>query len=357
MKRQAARKRPDHRNGVTIRDVARAANVSVSTVSHVLSGKRPTSAGTRQRVEAVVAQLGYRPNAMAQSLVWRRSFALGLIIPDISNPYFPALARGVEDHVRRRGYTLMLGNSDYDPAREHAYLELLHSRQLAGVIYCAGEATSRTGEQLQRARQGGRAVVLVHALMSGVPSVCVDNYQGGQLAAAHLLGLGHRAIGLVSALPGDAALEQRETGFRQAVEAAGIASGHSDIPIVYGNHQIDGGRRATEELLQRQPGLTALFVMNDMMALGALQAAKALGRRVPQELSVVGFDDIPFAALASPPLTTVRQPIRELGEHAAELLLALIENASPEEASPPCIVLPTELVVRGSTGRAPIASR
>jgi len=121
------------RQGVTIRDVARAANVSISTVSHVLSGKRPTSGQTRQRVEDVIARLGYRPNRVAQSLVWRRPFALGLIIPDITNPYFPAFALGAEDRVRQGGYTLVLGNSEYDPAREVSYLELVRSQQLAGA--------------------------------------------------------------------------------------------------------------------------------------------------------------------------------------------------------------------------------
>jgi LacI family transcriptional regulator len=125
---------PRHSPDITIRDVARAANVSISTVSHVLSGKRPTSGPTRRRVEAVVERLGYRPNRVAQSLVWRRPFALGLVIPDITNPYFPAFARGVEDRVRERGYTLVLGNSAYDAEREQSYLELVRARQLAGAI-------------------------------------------------------------------------------------------------------------------------------------------------------------------------------------------------------------------------------
>ncbi len=356
MVRRTAKKHPERRSEVTIRDVARAANVSVSTVSHVLSGKRPTSATTRQRVEAVVARLGYRPNAMAQSLVWRRSFALGLIIPDISNPYFPALARGVEDYVRRRGYTLVLGNTDYDESRERGYLDLLRANQLAGVIYCLGEAGGCMTEQLLSARQEGRAVVLVHEEVPGVPTVCVDNYQGGRLAAEHLRALGHSAVGLISALPMDAAISQREAGFRETM-AAGPGSTPRDVVVAYGDHQIEGGRRAAAELLKRTPRLTALFVLNDLMALGALQAATTAGRKVPEELSIVGFDDIPFAALASPPLTTVRQPIRELGERAAELLLRMVENGPLSDirqmTEQPAVVLPATLVVRGSSGPAP----
>src|SRR5918912_572977 len=149
--------------GVTIRDVARATNVSISTVSHVLSGKRPTSGQTRRRVEAVIEQLGYRPNRVAQSLVWRRPFALGLIIPDITNPYFPAFARGAEDRVRDRGYTLVLGNSDYDPQREFSYLDLVRSQQLAGAIYCLGDEMSPILAELHRVIEEGLAVVLVHS--------------------------------------------------------------------------------------------------------------------------------------------------------------------------------------------------
>ncbi len=341
-------------SAATIRDVARAANVSVSTVSHVLSGKRPTSVSTRRRVEAAVARLGYRPNAVAQSLVWRRSFALGLVIPDIANPYFPALARGVEDGVRARGYTLVLGNSDYDMSREVAYLELLRARQLAGAIYCVGdEASSTTAELCRAAGAEGLPIVLVGSRTPGLTTVCADNRLGGRLAAEHLLALGHDALGLVSALPLDAAIMEREAGFRDALVGAGRLAPPAGIPTAYGDHQIVGGRRALAELLERAPGITAVFVLNDLMALGALDAARAVGRRVPQELSIVGFDDIPFAALASPPLTTVRQPIRQLGERAAELLLGLIDEArSPEarrRAEPSAVTLPTELVVRGST--------
>src|SRR5262245_36958422 len=177
---------------VTIRDVARAANVSISTVSHVLSGKRPTSGQTRLRVEQVIERLGYRPNRVAQSLVWRRPFALGLIIPDITNPYFPAFALGAEDRVRQRGYTLVLGNSEYDAMRETSYLELVRSQQLAGAIYCLGDELSPILAQIQRAVDEGLAVVLVHSPMKSVPTVCADNRQGGRLAAQHLLDLGHQ---------------------------------------------------------------------------------------------------------------------------------------------------------------------
>src|SRR5215472_17883041 len=183
--------------GVTIRDVARAANVSISTVSHVLSGKRPTSGQTRLRVEAVIQRLGYRPNRVAQSLVWRRPFALGLIIPDITNPYFPAFALGAEDRVRERGYTLVLGNSEYDSERESSYLELVRSQQLAGAIYCLGDEMSPILPQLQRAVGEGLAVVLVHSPMPSVPTVSADNRQGGRLAAEHLLSLGHTQIGII----------------------------------------------------------------------------------------------------------------------------------------------------------------
>lgn len=342
-------------NTVTIRDVARAANVSISTVSHVLSGKRPTSGATRQRVEDVIKRLGYRPNRVAQSLVWRRPFALGLIIPDIRNPYFPAFALGAEDRVRQRGYTLVLGNSEYDSSREASYLELVRSQQLAGAIYCLGDEMSPILAQIQRAVEEGLPVVLVHSPMPSVPTVCADNRQGGRLAAQHILNLGHRQIGIVSALPLDEGMADREGGFLDVLREAGMAVDRASVPSMYGDHQINGGRQATIELLEHAPKLTAIFVLNDLMALGALDAARASGRGVPGDISIVGFDDIPFAALANPPLTTIGQPIRQLGEQAADLLLRVIDDGVlPQEASvQPNVLLPNELIVRGSTAPPP----
>jgi LacI family transcriptional regulator len=343
-------------SAITIRDVARAANVSISTVSHVLSGKRPTSGSTRRRVEDVIQRLGYRPNRVAQSLVWRRPFALGLIIPDITNPYFPAFALGAEDRVRQRGYTLVLGNSEYDPEREASYLDLVRSQQLAGAIYCLGDEMSPIVADLKRAVEEGLAVVLVHSPMATVPTVCADNRQGGRLAAQHLLDLGHREIGIISALPLDEGMADREGGFLDQLREVGMAVDRTAVPSMYGNHQIEGGRQATMELLDHAPNLTAIFVLNDLMALGALEAARSSGRRVPTDLSIVGFDDIPFAALANPPLTTVGQPIRQLGEQAADLLLRVIEDGlaqTVQSSAQPNVLLPNELIVRGST--APLA--
>jgi LacI family transcriptional regulator len=339
---------------VTIRDVARAANVSISTVSHVLSGKRPTSGQTRQRVEEVIERLGYRPNRVAQSLVWRRPFALGLIIPDITNPYFPAFARGAENRVRDRGYTLMLGNSDYDPRRESSYLELVRSQQLAGAIYCLGDEMSPVLPELQRAVEEGLALVLVHSPMPRVATVCADNRQGGRLAAEHLLSLGHRSIGIISALPLDEGMADRESGFLEALRQAGFAVDRASVPLMYGDHQIEGGRQATIDLLNDTPSVSAIFVLNDLMALGALEGARESGRRVPEDLSIVGFDDIPFAALANPPLTTVGQPIGQLGEQAADLLLAVIEGGGFQDggSEPMSVQLPNALVVRQSTAPA-----
>ncbi len=339
---------------VTIRDVARAANVSISTVSHVLSGKRPTSDQTRLRVEQVIEQLGYRPNRVAQSLVWRRPFALGLIIPDITNPYFPTFALGAEGRVRQRGYTLVLGNSEYDATREESYLELVRSQQLAGAIYCLGDEMSPILPQLQRAVEEGLAVVLVHSPMPSVPTVCADNRQGGRLAAEHLLSLGHTQLGIISALPLDEGMADRETGFLDLLRECGMSVDRVSVPVMYGNHQIEGGRLAMTELLGHAPNVTAVFVLNDLMALGALEAARELARRVPDDLSIMGFDNVPFAALANPPLTTVGQPIRELGEQAADLLLDVIEhgaNWTVDSSTQPNVLLPNEVIVRGSTAR------
>lgn len=342
------------RASVTIRDVARAAEVSVSTVSHVLSGNRPTSRLARQRVQAAIEQLGYRPNEMARSLVLRRSFALGLVIPDISNPYYPALALGAEHRMREEGYSLVLGNTEYDHRREAAYLELLRTRHLGGLIYCPGGDLSPIFADLRRVVADRLPLVLVHSPTPGIPTVCADNQQGGRLAAEHLLRLGHTRLGIVSGLPLDEALADREEGFTRALAERGLATDRSSVPVTYGDHQIGGGRAAMASLLSAEPRVTAVFVLNDMMALGALEAARAVGRRAPGDLSIVGFDGIPFSELANPPLTTVAQPIRQLGERAAELLLSLArDRPAGEVGDAPSVVLPNRLVARGSSGPAP----
>jgi LacI family transcriptional regulator len=197
--------------------------------------------------------------------------------------------------------------------------------------------------------------------MASVPTVCADNRQGGRLAAQHLLDLGHRAIGIISALPLDEGMADREGGFLDVLREAGLNVDRSAVPAMYGDHQIEGGRLATAELLSHAPDLTAVFVLNDLMALGALEAARAANRRVPTDLSILGFDDIPFAALANPPLTTVGQPIRELGKQAADLLLRVIEDgvtlvAEVADSAQPNVLLPNELIVRQSTAAPRAAS-
>src|SRR5262249_10311137 len=173
------------------------------------------------------------------------------------------------------------------------------------------------------------------------PTVCADNRQGGRLAAQHVLGLGHRAIGIVSALPLDEGMADREAGFLDVLREAGMGVDRTAVPSMYGNHQIEGGYQAMIDLLEHGPHLTAVFVLNDLMALGVLEAARASGRRVPADISVIGFDDIPFAALTNPPLTTVGQPIRQLGEQAADLLLRVIEEgvATVDHTSQPNLAL------------------
>jgi LacI family transcriptional regulator len=252
----------------------------------------------------------------------------------------------------------VLGNSEYDSRREASYLELVRSQQLAGAIFCLGDEMSPIVADLQHAVEEGLAVVLVHSPMPSVPTVCADNRQGGGLAAQHLLDLGHREIGIISALPLDEGMADREAGFLDVLRRAGMNVDRTAVPTMYGDHQIDGGRDATIELLDHAANLTAIFVLNDLMALGALEAARSSGRQVPSDLSIVGFDNIPFAALANPPLTTVGQPIRQLGEQAADLLLRVIEEGlgpTVETPAQPNVLLPNELIVRGSSapvGRA-----
>ncbi|MHB8619698.1 MAG: LacI family DNA-binding transcriptional regulator [Chloroflexota bacterium] len=331
----------------TIRDVAREASVSVATVSHAFSGNRPINQATRDRIREIADLLGYRPNHLAQSLVRRKTLTLGLVIPDITNPYFPALARGAEDAARERGYALVLGNSNYHLEREGSYVEMLRRQQLAGLVLAP---TSQESSAHFTSRAAHRwPIVWLHGAPPGDWTVIkIDNRGGGALAARHLIGLGHRNVGLILGRPVDSAMRDRRDGFFQALSEAGIRP--DGVAEATGDHHMDGGYDAACSLLLDHPATTAIFALNDLMALGAIRAAEQAHRSVPGDLSIVGFDNIPFAEMSTPPLTTIEQPAAELGARAVNLLVDLVEGrADPDQRA----ILSTRLIERRSTSRAP----
>jgi LacI family transcriptional regulator len=333
----------------TIRDVAERAGVSTTTVSHVINGTRKVEPATAARVDAAIVELDYRPNALARSMRRGRTQTVGVVLPDIANPFFGDLARSLEDHMFEAGYSAIICNSDGDGAKEARYLEVLLSKQVDGLLLVAA---SQPPEGLLGLAQRGTPTIVVDRELDepSFSQVLVANHHGGRLAGQHLLALGHRDIGVIAG-PGDLGTSARRLqGFRAALAEAGI-----DLPprrVARGDFRAASGRAAMEGWLQAGSPPTAVFAENDLMAIGALSAAHAAGVDVPGEISVVGFDGIAFGADVTPPLTTVSQSIDDMASAAIELLF---ERLRDQAALPRLLELPVALSVRGSSGPPPAA--
>lgn len=325
--------------------MARLAGVSQSTVSRVFNASGYVSEQTRRRVMAAAESLGFRPNYLARSLVSKATRTLGLVIPDITNPFFPAVVRGVEETALSRGYTVVLTNTGNDVQREIGALEHLREKWVDGLIVVpqADEA-----QHLADVVAAGLPLVLIDRIPGqlNVDAVRVDNVRGAHLAVRHLLALGHRHIGHVAGPEWSSTGRDRLLGYRQALADAGLP--YDPSLVVAGNFDFDSGFAAARELIRRNPRPTAIFAGNDLMALGVLHAASEAGLQVPGDLAVVGFDDILPAALVSPPLTTVAQPTYRMGAQAAAMLLDRLEGAWSGPGRQ--VVLEPELVIRRSCG-------
>jgi len=336
---------------VSIADVATRAGVSRTTVSHALSGKRKVSDDVRVRVEDAMTALGYVPSRSAQSLASGRTRILGLIVPDIGNEFFAELTRWVEMAAVELGYNVILCTTGFDHGREMKYLTTIRSRAVDGLIYAAGSppSTSELGAIL-----GDLPLVLVDEEVPGASaaSFVSDNLAGGRIVAEHLLGLGHRRAVVLGAEGDLVSSELRVRGFT----AAWTAAGNPEPPVYSGAFTAEGGRSAlaphVDALLEG--GMTALFAVNDLMALGAIEELEERGVTIPTDVSVVGFDDITAGRFARPRLTTVRQNVAELGAGAVSALVALLDRTHPAPSgrTPERTVLPVSLSVRGSTAPA-----
>ena len=331
----------------TIKQVAIAAGVSFTTVSHVLNNTRPVSDAARERVLAAAKALNYVPSALARSLRSQSTDTIGLIIPNNTNPYFSELARGIEDRCYAAGYSVILCNSDDDPAKQHDYVDVLMSKRCDGLIMAA---LAQSDGALLHPRQVPTVLLdrAPHGLEADV--VGVDNTAGGLLAGRHLLSLGRRRIGCIGGPLDIEISRQRIDGLRAALRDARLVL---DAALcAFADFSSAGGYVAALQLLALPPARRpdALFCCNDLMAIGALRAAAELGIAVPQALAVVGFDDIDLAQFVHPALTTVAQNTRELGHIAAQCLLDRI--AEPGLALQQRVVAP-QLVVRASTVTPP----
>jgi LacI family transcriptional regulator len=330
----------------TIRDVAAVAGVSAATVSRVMNGKADVAADLRQRVLAAVKELGYRRNGPARSLRTRAAMVLGIIISDITNPFFTAVVRGAEDQAQLAGYSVVLANADEDVAKEARYLEVAADEQMAGVLLSPASPRQTSIDVL--AERGIPVVTIDRRLTAAaVDSVTVDNHSAAGKATQHLIAQGCRRVGLVAGPVQTTTGASRLAGYRAALRAAGRTVDPSLIG--YADFRTEGGYAATRQLLrQRQPPDGLLF-SNNLMTVGGLRAIAEAGLAVPGDIAIVGFDDAIWTTALTPPLTVVAQPTYEIGQTAAQLLLRRIEG---EKFPPRRVVLRAELIVRASSRRS-----
>lgn len=325
----------------TIVDVARQAGVSIATVSRVIHRSPLVNAQTRARVEQAMAELKYAPNAVARGLVTRRTQAIGLVITSMADPFFPPIVQGVEESALHRGYSVLLSTSNNDPDRELAVVRLLNERRVDAVIV----ASSRVGGLYLSHRGHSIPLVLINNEQSGAYtySVGTDDVGGGYSAGRYLLGLGHRRIGYIHGPLEKQSTHDRCHGFTRALQESGV--GPDPALITTADGQAQGGQQAMLALLGQRPRPTAVFCFNDLTALGALRAVRLAGLKAPDDVSILGYDDIALAAFAEPPLTTIAQQTYELGKQALSLALDLLDGK--DVAS---MTLPAALVERGSCG-------
>ena len=332
------------RKQITIEDVAAQADVSRQTVSRVLTGRDQVADETRARVLAVVDELGYRPNKVAQGLVTRHTYAVGLAVGDITNPFFPEVARGVLDAAQAKGYNVFLCNTDGNPQQELYILQSLATHAVDGIILYP---SYESDDNLKVFVEQYRPLVVINHLFEhpGVSQVMMDSYQGARLAVDYLVSKGHVAIGMLAGVLNPSSDRVRRIrGFREALAAHGLPALNGRIAPSRGP-TLECGYEAARQLLSQYPRVTAIFAYNDLLALGAIRACKDLGRRVPADCAIVGFDDIQWAATATPSLTTVRVHKYDLGQQAMNRLLAMLDD--PEATFPP-LYLDVELVIRES---------
>lgn len=335
-----------------MRDVAVRAGVSVTSVSHVINQTRVVSDDIRKRVLSAMNELGYQPNALARSLRRKETYTIGVIMTNSADPFFAEITRGVEDTCFEQGYNIILCNSDSDLDKELFYTNTLSKKRVDGILFLA--AGGKSNQHICTVQERGTPLVVVDRYIPdlAVDTVLIDNARGGWLATQHLIGLGHHRIGCIAG-PSDLSLSaERVTGYRHALQEAGLAVDES--LIVKGDFQYESGYQAAQQFFTKPDPPTAIFVCNDLMAIGVINAAVKQGWQVPLLLSVVGFDDIRLASYTNPLLTTVAQPKYEMGSIATTMLLERIHSP---EMPPRQQLLDTHLIVRESTASPPNSLR
>ena len=338
---------------ITIKDIAREAGVSPQTVSRAINDKGEIRPETQERILRIAERMGYRPNRIARSLATRRSRNIGLVVPDVANPFFASVARGIEDAAHDAGYNVFLCNTDENAERESNAIRSLEAQRVDGMLLCS----SRLSEpELVEVADRFEPLVLVNRRIDRPQTGCVivDDAQAMKEAVLYLLQLGHCQIGLLAGPPQSHSGRERVKGYRQAMQTHKIA-----LPAswqIYCPPQLQGGQIAAHQLLQQAPELTALVAYNDLVAIGALHACAERGLDVPKDCAIIGCDDVLLAALVSPALTTIHIPTYDLGRQAMGLLLDMIESGEPSPAGRPResyipIIVSPHLVLRDSVAR------
>ncbi len=330
-----------------IREVARRAGVSVATVSRSLSHPEKVSPATIDKVKQAVAEVNYRPNMLARNFRSARSFTIVVLVPDISNPFFSAVIRCIESHAQKRGYAVLLGDTQDDDTREKQYINMVETHLADGIIQLRPQSENNA----EKATLGLPYINLCGTEGTAGSCIRVDNAAATEVIVNHLVSLGHRRIGLITGLKGNPHTVDRLKGYKEALRKAGIEVDESIISE--GEYTIWSGVNAANKILSMQTRPTAIVCMNDEMAIGAIQAANTQQLRIPDDLSITGFDDIEYARYCNPPLTTIAQPRDDMAKIAVDYLLELIEEEKSElnnTQNVRHIVQPFKLVLRESCG-------
>lgn len=329
---------------VTIYDVAKEAKVSIATISNVINKKGRVGEKTKRRVYDAMEKLNYEPNVLASALMGKQTKTIGLLIPDLANPFFSELARSIEDRGHELGYNIVICSTDYQEEKENKYISLLKQKRVDGFILASGfEQLSRLEELMKE--DIPIAIVARDYPNCSVNAVALDDYMGGYLAADYLIKLGHKNIGIV-------ALDvysnrERIRGFKDAMAEHGLKFIH-DIEFIEDIKQshLNAGRNVTEKYFQYDDKPTAIFACNDLLAIGAIQATKQAGFEVPNDLSIIGFDDTSIASIVDPPLTTMSQPIQLMGREVMDLIISIFKGEREDHVR---VTLVPTLVERDST--------
>lgn len=329
----------------TIYDIAKRAGVSTATVSKVFNNSGRISEKTRKKVIEIGQELNYQPSVLASALTGKKTFTIGLLIPDVVNPFFAELARSVEDRAHELGFNLVICNTDNHMSKEIKYVQLLRQKSVDGIIVATGV---RNDEFLKELIEQHVPIALIAREMSvlAASTVLVDDFAGGYTATSHLIELGHRDIAIIAENISVSSSKERVRGYRHALEENGLL--FDDQLVVLSEFSVETGRKVSREILSEARRPTAIFACNDLLAIGAMQAAKELNIKIPDELSIVGFDNTILATITDPPMTTIAQPIQAMGRQVVDLIT---QEINEEHEVKQRVVLLPELIVRQSTKR------